>query len=72
MPPDREACEVIDKYLDRVVQEFSLEGCESEDERNRKAQSLLGVLNEQGVEEEVMKDQLVAVLVGGRVRRTCD
>jgi hypothetical protein len=50
------------------VQTFSLEHSDSQEERDRKAQTLLGVLTAQGVPDKVMKDQLVAVLVGGRVR----
>jgi hypothetical protein len=45
-----------------------LEDSGSYEERDRKAQTLLGVLSAQGVSEKVLKDQLVAVLVGGRVR----
>ncbi|KAF2865800.1 cytochrome P450 [Massariosphaeria phaeospora] len=66
MPPDREACDVIEKYLDHVVDTFSLEDSESQEEHDRKAQTLLGVLSAQGVSKKVLKDQLVAVLVGGR------
>jgi hypothetical protein len=68
MSPDRKACDIIDNYLDKVVRTFSLEGSDSSEERTRKAQTLLGVLFAQGVSEKVLKDQLVAVLVGGRVR----
>jgi hypothetical protein len=68
MPPDRKACHIIDNYLNKVVRTFSLENMASPEERDRKAQTLLGVLSAQGVSEDVLKDQLVAVLVGGRVR----
>lgn len=67
MSPDQEACDVIDNHLTKVVRGFSLEDSESEEERERKAQSLLGVLSAQDVSEKVMKDQIVSVLVGGRV-----
>ncbi|KAF2821598.1 cytochrome P450 [Ophiobolus disseminans] len=66
IPPDRKACNVIDTYLDSVFHSFSLEGPDSPEERDRKAQTLLGVLIAQGVPEKVLKDQLAAVLVGGR------
>jgi hypothetical protein len=68
VPPSRKACDVIDKYLDSVVQNFAPEDSDTQEEQNRKAQTLLGVLFAQGVSEKVLKDQLVAVLVGGRVR----
>jgi len=68
MPPNRKACDVIDEYLDGVVHTFSLEDSDSSEERDRKAHSMLGGLSAQGVPEEKLKDQLIAVLVGGRVR----
>jgi hypothetical protein len=69
IPPDQKACRVIDSYLDQLVDSFSLEDSDDLEERDRKAQTLLGVLAAQGVSEKILKDQLVAVLVGGRVRR---
>jgi hypothetical protein len=45
-----------------------LEESPNQEERERKGETLLGTLSAQGVPEKVMKDQLVAVLVGGRVR----
>jgi hypothetical protein len=69
IPPDQKACRIIDSYLDQLVDNFSLDGSDDLEERDRKAQTLLGVLAAQGVPEKVLKDQLVAVLVGGRVRR---
>ncbi|KAF2108102.1 cytochrome P450 [Lophiotrema nucula] len=66
IPPDREACKVIDTYLAEVVNNFSLENSESLEERDRKAQTMLGALLAQGVPNKVLKDQLVAVAVGGR------
>jgi hypothetical protein len=69
IPPDQKACRVIDSYLDQLVDSFSLEDSDDLEERGRKAQTLLGVLAAQGVSEKILKDQLVAVLVGGRVRR---
>jgi hypothetical protein len=50
------------------VRSFSLEDSDSGEEKIRKSQTLLGTLVAQGVPEKVLKDQLVAVLVGGRVR----
>jgi hypothetical protein len=52
----------------RYIQEFSVEEADSVGERDHKAQTLLGVLSAQDVPEKETKDQLVAVLVGGRVR----
>jgi hypothetical protein len=52
----------------RYIQEFSVEEADSVGERDQKAQTLLGVLSAQDVPEKETKDQLVAVLVGGRVR----
>jgi hypothetical protein len=64
IPPDRKAVAVIDDYLSKVMHEFSVENGE---EKERKAQTMLGVLLKHGVGEKELKDQLVAVLVGGRV-----
>lgn len=50
------------------MQDFSLNNVKSQDERERKAKSMLGDLKARGLEERVLKDQIVAVLVGGRVR----
>ncbi|KAF2651293.1 cytochrome P450 [Lophiostoma macrostomum CBS 122681] len=68
IPPDRRACDVIDKYLNSVIGTFSPENSSSQDERDRKARTLLGTLSGEGVSRKVLKDQLVAVLVGGRYR----
>lgn len=62
--PDRKAVTVIDDYLSKVIREFS---ADNGDENERKAQTMLGTLMKQGVSETELKDQLVAVLVGGRV-----
>lgn len=55
---------VIDDYMSKVIREFSVENGE---EKERKAQTMLGTLIKQGMGEKELKDQLVAVLVGGRV-----
>lgn len=66
LPPDGRALDTIDKYLNQVVHQFSLESSGSAEERDRKSQSLLGVLYAQGVPKEVLKDQIISVIVGGR------
>jgi cytochrome P450 len=67
MAPDQEAVKVIDNYLSKVIHKFSLEDSKESGERERKAQTLLGSLYAQGVSERVLKDQLVTVLIAGRV-----
>lgn len=49
-----------------MVHEFSLESSDNLVERDRETQSLLGVLSAQGVPKEVLKDQIISVIIGGR------
>lgn len=66
LPPDSKAYETIDSYLENVVRNFSPEDSDSSEERERKAQSLLGVLSTQGLPKSVLKDAIISVIVGGR------
>lgn len=69
MSPDIDAYNIIENYLDKVIRDFSLEGRDTAEEKDRKAQTLLGALIEQRVPLKVIKDQMIAVIVGGRVRK---
>lgn len=66
LPPDGAAVKTINKYLDNVVQSFAPEKSDSQEEKERKAQSMLGVLSAQGVSKEALKDAIITVIVGGR------
>jgi hypothetical protein len=58
---------VIDTYLDSLIARASSGKSEASPDMKRRDESLLGSMIDQGISHKLIKDQLMAILLGGKV-----
>jgi hypothetical protein len=67
LPGNKKASKVIDNYLDTLIATASSDAKQDSTDKKRRDESLLGSMIAQGVSHKLIKDQLMAILLGGKV-----
>ena len=67
LPGNYRASRVIDRYLDTLIHTASSDSEIDHAEKERKNDTLLGSMIAQNIDPKLIKDQLMAILLGGKV-----
>ena len=68
LPGNKKANKTIDTYLSNLIAAASSKAHVSPAEQERRDESLLGSMIAQDISHKLIKDQLMAILLGGKAR----